>query len=1711
MVSNYYLQLKQQEYFIGFILICAILLSSPFFVKAQTATISTAVKPGSPIGSYSLTGFETINPYSGNLNFSLPLQNAGGRGKAASPVRLTLNQKYKAKWFYYPDGDRIPYVQDYYEDVSSDYYDNGYSPGKLIVQKNGFQANNYCSTNGGIYLYNYTLTLVTFTAPDGTDFTFRDRNGNGNINTIGPCQINPPSRGTVFETADGTSATFVSDSVIYDEVYPGGLGYDLTTSGFILLNNGTRYRIDNSKVSWQQDNNGNKITYEYTIVNGFSRISKITDSLNREINFEYGVQDITPYGLCDRITYKGFGGATRTVRISLKNLGDNLASGYSIQTMGQLFPDVYTSSCPQDNPYACGSAINNSLKPSAVWMPDGRSYKFKYNSYAELARVELPTGAAIEYDWVNGFGIGNSSLTGLTVPPYINVDKIDIYRRVIERRVYADGINLENRKTISGTDSLGNNQGYVIENEYDSNNHLLFKAKHYYNGIGEVTPSNIANQLYESWRNGREYQTDFFDSNGLTLLRRSTSTWQQSSPSWYSGPADKAPINNPHVVETTNLLAESNQVSKQTFSYDGYNNLTDTYEYEYDINTPGALVRRSHTDYITDSNYTDISGAYLRNLPSATKIYGYQNGQPFLAAQSEIKYDETPLESRTNVIGWINPNNSYRGNVTKTRSWLKYGSEPETWLEGRIEYDVLGNVIKTIDAKNNITQIHYTDRFGIPDGEARSNSAPAQLNGQSTFAFPTSATNAMGWITGYSQVDYYTGQSVDAEDINGVVNSTFYNDDLDRPTQSITANNLPDFKRQTNVLYDDENRRVETKADLNAFNDNLLKSESFYDGLGRTIKNIKYESGGSYIITESVPFVMVQDPETSVWRVGTKQSNPYRPGAGEQPVWTTALSDALGRPIKTITPDGAMVKTEYSGNTVTVTDQAGKKRRSVTNALGQLVRVDEPNDAGQLGTIDAPVQPTNYAYDTLNNLTTVSQGVQTRSFVYDSLSRLKQATNPESGIINYTYDNNGNLTQKKDARLVVTDYVYDNLNRVTNRNYSAPANLPNYQATPNVTYTYENATVTNLKGVMTKVTNGFSATEYTQFDTLGRVLKSRQTTDGTIYNGMEYVYNLSGAMVEEKYPSGRVVKNTLDADGDLSQVHSQKANGGLQNYANSFNYTAAGAVSSLRLGNGRWENTQFNSRLQPTQIGLGASATSQNSLKLDFDYGTTDNNGNVKSQQITVPTVGATAGFTAIQTYTYDSLNRIKDAKEMIGTNQQWKQTFQYDRYGNRRFDTANNNTTTLQANCQVAVCNPTIDPNTNKLIGYQFDNSGNTKIDANNRQFIYDAENKQVEVKDQYGTSIGKYFYDSDGKRVKKIVPNGETTIFIYDASGKMVAEYSTVIASTQDAKISYLTNDHLGSPRITTDANGQVISRRDFQPFGEEIARANYGGDSVRQKFTGYERDNESQLDFAQARMHNYNLGRFTSPDPSPESTDLWIPQSMNRYVYVMNNPLLYTDPTGLIWVQTSGCSSEACQPQWIPDEDWNNMSDDDRKPYEAVTNLTYDSVTGNQVILNPTGPNADNPSGWSFGGPNTGSGAGVMLGGAAVVAMSDTPVPGPMDILAVGVVVTAGVVYLIHEGSHQLPLDPNLYNKNKDIENNVNGLIAVIEEHLVKVANDPDPNDPKDPWGPRNHHEGEIRNWIKQCRDKLKRHGGGAKKKLLEKIDELEKSLDRIVNSN
>ena len=220
------------------------------------------------------------------------------------------------------------------------------------------------------------------------------------------------------------------------------------------------------------------------------------------------------------------------------------------------------------------------------------------------------------------------------------------------------------------------------------------------------------------------------------------------------------------------------------------------------------------------------------------------------------------------------------------------------------------------------------------------------------------------------------------------------------------------------------------------------------------------------------------------------------------------------------------------------------------------------------------------------------------------------------------------------------------------------------------------------------------------------------------------------------------------------------------------------------------------------------------------------------------------------------------------------------------------------------ALTNPTISTSNNRLTstGWTYDSAGNTTGDPDGRTFIYDAENKQVEVKNSSNASIGTYIFDGDGKRVKKVAGD-EVTVFVYDAVSKLIGEYSTIVQSSTNAKVQYLTQDNLGTPRINTDVIGSVTSRSDYLPYGEELmaqggrsSSEKYQGDDIRQGFTGYENDGETGLEYAKARIYGKYYGRFTSPDPLNSSGREDSPTSWNRYVYVLNNPLVLIDPTGL-----------------------------------------------------------------------------------------------------------------------------------------------------------------------------------------------------------------------
>ncbi len=578
----------------------------------------------------------------------------------------------------------------------------------------------------------------------------------------------------------------------------------------------------------------------------------------------------------------------------------------------------------------------------------------------------------------------------------------------------------------------------------------------------------------------------------------------------------------------------------------------------------------------------------------------------------------------------------------------------------------------------------------------------------------------------------------------------------------------------------------------------------------------------------------------------------------------------------------------------------------------------------------------------------------------------------------FTYDILGNVLTATDANNVTITNTYDRANRVKTRTYTGePQGQP---ATPGVNFYYDGKgldavqTPQNFgKGKLTKVENTVSQTLYKKFDNFGRLEEMEQTTPvgetiaaaraGNRTYISKYTYNLSGALVEEEYPSGRKVRNEFESDGDLLNVASKKSGGSVFTpYVSNFSYTASGGISQMKLGNGKWETAKFNTRLQVTELGLGASATDAGLWKVNYEYGeldangnvvTSKNTGNIAKQVLTIP------GTSFVQAYKFDSLYRLTEAKETTGANQNWIQNWTFDRYGNR---------TSMSQNVAGTVMNstPTIDANANRFVltgtNFQYDLNGNLIRDAEGRQFTFNGDNKQTVVRDAANNPIGQYFYDGEGKRIKKVT-NSETMVFVY-SSGKLIAEYSTQLS--QNPTISYTTTDHLGSPRIITDQFGQIKSRRDFMPFGEDLfngvgARTEslkYGSstDDIKQKFTGYLKDSETGLDFAEARMYENRHGRFTAVDPLMASGKSANPQTFNRFVYVGNNPLDRVDPDGEDWYRarhvrvTYGKTRVTYQPYWssrtLGAPKWNRGS---------IYRAGYGADAGKWIALDPYSANS------------------------------------------------------------------------------------------------------------------------------------------------------------
>ncbi|MEO8649244.1 MAG: RHS repeat-associated core domain-containing protein [Acidobacteriota bacterium] len=1461
-------------------------------------------------------------------------------------------------------------------------------------------GDNYDYKGRASFSWNYRIPKVVIHMPDGSSHELRESDTHY---SSGPLDVS----GT-FYAVDGSR-----------------LRYDSTDAdtGTLFMPDGTRYLIDGNS-GQIIDRHGNTLSYDG---------SDWTDTLGRTIPNPLATVPTTE----DDLTYDfpGLSGVNEGVQsytFKWRELEDSLTptpSGTpSLKTLASDYlpnPSAAPTDSDQTNyPQQQGSSYQslfhtaevsyesgeeptvvvptlvveqgvgeghlfNPIVLSEIVLPDGTSYKFGYNVYGEVDKVTYPTGAFDQYAYLSTITVAEGFRE-----PYSQTD-----RNITSRKQSIDGSGNDIQEW-KYFESQGWSQiGLLQIVAPDKTRTEIYKILPWTPSDPDVTfaPFGMSDSRAGSVVEKRFYSTS---TTGLAgnLLRRELTEYEHSSHGVTYTASGITPTytktyygyRNPRIKKSVSILFEgSGDALAQTteYEYDTTNesttgvDQTKVKKYEFAVvsnssscPTPqyetvcaqegsiaqmpiGSLLKTVETAYSTNSTYRT---ANILGLPTVVKI---KDSSGTIVSQSEMSYDDS---------GFV-PSGSSNAMPTTMRTWDSTKgavTNPASYLETHATFDEYGNRTIATDAKGYETATTYDSTYHAYPVSVTSPIPDSSGIYGSDSAFTTSTT-----------YDVVTGLVLSITDSNGQTSTMEYDDPLLRP-KKVTAPNGHETITEYGAGTDDESRWVKVKSQIDEYH--WSEAISRYDGLGRAFETEKIDANGN----------IFAKTEYDVMGRVKRSSNPFK--SGETELWTTPEYDDLSRTMKVTSPDTNDVQISYGlstsgiiGTTKTITDQAGNKRKGITDAAGNMVRVIEDPDGQNLAT--------DYVFDTLGNLRKTTQGEQVRFFSYDSLGRVLRAKQVEQDVnsalvlassdpvtennswtVGYSYDDNGNILTTTDAKNQTITATYDRLNRLTFRDYSDTS-------TADVSFYYDGTGLPSVpgfsKGKTTKVASTVSETRYTSFDRMGRLLTSEQRTTAEQIAGTQdpyafaYEYNLFGALIQETYPSGRIVKNTLNADGELSQVQSKKnANHGFFTYADSFAYNAAGAVTKMQLGNGLWETASYdNERLQVKQIGLGVTDSTQNLLKLEFDYEGANpsssvadrNNGSMREQKITVPSVGSNPGFTATQTYGYDSLNRIESATENLtpigGTSTQtWKQTFSIDRFGNRNFDTTNSGDTTTLGSCAAAICNPEINTSDNRLkenqvggssVDYDYDANGALVKDFNGQRFVYDAESHQKEffsASNSSSTPDAVYEYDGEGKRIKKIVGT-EVTIFVYDAGGQLAAEYSTTIEPPSTAQVSYLTTDHLGSPRIVTDKNGGVISRKDFTAFGEEvISSERVGGSSgngynppaVRQDYTGYQKDDECGLEYAQARYYNSGHGRFTSVDPLTASATIKNPQTFNRYSYVTNSPYKFTDPLGLMQADASQGWGDVSNGFW--GSDLNNNSHSGGRGIINAAMVLYDRAT-------------------------------------------------------------------------------------------------------------------------------------------------------------------------
>ncbi|MEW8000867.1 MAG: RHS repeat-associated core domain-containing protein [Candidatus Thiodiazotropha endolucinida] len=460
-------------------------------------------------------------------------------------------------------------------------------------------------------------------------------------------------------------------------------------------------------------------------------------------------------------------------------------------------------------------------------------------------------------------------------------------------------------------------------------------------------------------------------------------------------------------------------------------------------------------------------------------------------------------------------------------------------------------------------------------------------------------------------------------------------------------------------------------------------------------------------------------------------SQTVRSGDGTITQTKQRVFDELGRVIQLLGADTQQTGYQYdpAGNRIAETEQSDVSQADTLLSHDGLKR---------LTTLTDPLQHLiQYEYDGQGNVSSVTdQRSNTTSYVYDGFGNLIQQASPDSGITVYYYDEAGNRIRQIDARGVETQYEYDLLNRLTAISYPADQEQ-------NVTFTYDQGS--NGLGRLTSIGDPSGVTSL-GYDDRGNLVTHTHTRSGETLS-LAYAYDLANNLIQQTYPSGRLVNYTRDQQGRIVAITTQAGAGApLQEVVSGVSYQPYGPLAGLDYGNGLALAIDYDldGRISAMETHNGILLQSQ----FGYDYNRVNDITGILDQ-VTQENQG----------FDYDLLHRLTQASGRYGT-----EGYDYDPVHNR-----------ITWQQESGITNYVYATDSNRLaeidgspIGH--DEAGNL-ISQGYKTFAYAGNGRLSEVKTS-GALLGNYRYDALGQRREKILGTGPQTRFVYDWQGRLVSE---------------------------------------------------------------------------------------------------------------------------------------------------------------------------------------------------------------------------------------------------------------------------------------------------------------------------------------------------